>query len=216
MLSAREAYRLWAPTYTGENAVCMLENQLVEAMTPSLAGKSLLDAGCGIGLRLHGCGAALGIGVDASPEMLAAGGLDTTAAADVRALPFRASSFDLVWCRLMLGYLADLESAYAELARVCKVGGHLLTTDFHADATTAGHKQTFRDTEGALHEISHHVYPPAAHTAAAAEAGLSLVEKREGTVGSAIRPFYEQTRHLAMYERDEGLRIVAAFLFEKE
>jgi malonyl-CoA O-methyltransferase len=216
MLSAHEAYRLWAPTYTGENAVCVLEDQLVAAMTPSLAGKALLDAGCGVGLRSKGCGAAFAVGVDASPEMLLAGGLDMTAAADVRALPFRSASFDLVWCRLMLGYLADLHAAYAELARVCRFGGHLLATDFHADATTAGHKQTFRDAQGALHEISHYVYPLAAHIAAATEAGLSLIEEREGTVGPAIKHFYEKTGHLGMYERDEGLRIVAACLFERE
>jgi hypothetical protein len=79
----------------------------------------------------------------------------------------------------------------------------------------AGHKQTFRDTQGVLHEIIHYVYPLAAHAAAAAEAGLSLVEKCDGAIGPAIRPFYEKTGHLAMYERDKGLSIVVAFLFEK-
>lgn len=214
-LTAGEAYRLWAPTYSGENAVCILENQIVTAMTPSQAGKNLLDAGCGVGLRLKGCGDAFAVGVDASPEMCAASGQEKVAAAKVEALPFVSSFFDVVWCRLVLGYLPDPLPGYAELARVCRPGGHLLVTDFHADATRAGHKQTFRDVQGALHEITHHAYDPAAHIAAGAAVGLSLSEARDGAVGPAIRPFYERTGHMTMYERDKELRIVAAFLFKK-
>ncbi len=214
-LSPRQAYRLWAPTYNGDNAVCVLEDHIANAMTPPLAGKRLLDAGCGVGLRLKGCGAASAVGVDASPEMVAASGMANVAVADVRALPFATGSFDLVWCRLMLSYLPELLSGYAELARVCSTGGHLLLTDFHADATRAGHRQTFRDTEGGLHEIEHNIHDPVEHIAAAEASGLSLLEMREGAVGPSIRALYEQKERLDIYERDKGLRIVAAFLFTK-
>ena len=214
-LSPRQAYRLWAPTYSGDNAVCVLEDRIASAMTPPTAGKRLLDAGCGVGLRLKGCGAALAVGIDASPEMVAASGMENVTVADVQALPFAAGSFDLVWCRLMLSYLPELRSGYAELARVCRSGGHLLLTDFHADATRAGHRQTFRDTEGRLHEINHNAHDPIEHIAAAEASGLSLLEMQEGAVGPSIRALYEQKRRLDIYERDKGLRIVVAFLFTK-
>ena len=216
VLTPRQAYRLWAPAYRGENALCVLEEQLVSALTPSPHGKRLLDVGCGVGLRLKDCGAAFAVGVDASPEMLTASGLANVAAADVRALPFASAMFDLVWCRLMLGYLPDLRPGYAELARACRKGGLVMVSDFHVDASRAGHRQTFRDTEGVLHEIAHHIHDVAAHRDAAAAAGLSLVFRHDGTVGPAIRPLYEKTGRLDMYDRDLDLPIVVLLLFEKD
>ena len=124
--------------------------------------------------------------------------------------------FDLVWCRLMLSYLPDLRPGYAELARVCRTGGDVMVSDFHADATHAGHRQTFRDSNGALHEIVHHAHDAQMHVAAAAAAGLSLTLQHDGVVGPAIQPFYEKAGRLDMYARDEGLGIVALFLFSKD
>jgi malonyl-CoA O-methyltransferase len=216
VLTPRQAYRLWAPAYRGENAVCVLEDQLVSALTPSPRGKRLLDVGCGVGLRLKNCGAAFAVGVDASPEMLAASGLANVAAADVRALPFAPAMFDLIWCRLMLGYLPDLRPGYAELARVCRKGGLTMVSDFHPEASRAGHRQTFRDAQGVLHEIAHNAHAIEVHVDAAAAAGLSLVLSHDGTVGPAIRPLYEKTGRLDMYDRDLDLPIVALFLFEKD
>lgn len=214
-LTPRQAYRLWAPHYRGDNAVCVLEDQLVSSLTPSPQGRRLLDVGCGTGLRLKDCGAAYAFGVDASPEMLSAGGLANVATADVRALPFPPGHFDLIWCRLMLSYLPDLTPAYAELARVCCDGGQVMVSDFHAAAITAGHRQTFRDAEGALHEIVQYHHNAASHEAAAAAAGLTVSLAHNGVVGPAIRPIYEQVKRLDMYARDEGLAIVALFLFQK-
>jgi SAM-dependent methyltransferase len=215
VLTPRQAYRLWASRYRGDNAVCVLEDQLVSSLMPSPQGRRLLDVGCGTGLRLKDCGAAYAFGVDASPEMLSAGGLANVATADVRALPFPPDHFDLIWCRLMLSYLPDLTPAYAELARVCCDGGQVMVSDFHADAITAGHRQTFRDSDGALHEIIQYHHHAAAHEAAAAAAGLTMTLAHSGIVGPAIRPVYEQANRLDMYARDQGLAIVALFLFQK-
>jgi SAM-dependent methyltransferase len=215
-LTPRQAYRLWAPSYRSDNALCVLEDQLVTALTPSPRGRRLLDVGCGTGVRLKNCGAAFAFGVDASPEMVLASGLANVATADVRALPFRPGQFDLIWCRLMLSYLPDLKPAYAELARVCRHGGQVMVSDFHIAAIKAGHRQTFRDCAGALHEILQHPHDAGAHQAAAAAAGLSLIFAHDGVVGPAIRPVYEQSGRLDMYARDEGLAVVALFLFEKD
>ena len=214
-LTPRHAYRLWAPHYRGDNALCVLEDQLVSSLMPSPQGRRLLDVGCGTGLRLKDCGAVYAFGVDASPEMLLAGGLANVTTADVRALPFPPNHFDLIWCRLMLSYLPDLKPAYAELARVCCNGGQVMVSDFHASAIQAGHRQTFRDKEGALHEIIQYHHDAAAHEAAAAAAGLTMTLAHDGVVGLAVRPVYEQANRLDMYARDEGLAIVALFLFQK-
>lgn len=73
VLDVRQAYRLWAPTYS-ENVITFLDEELAAALSPPLTGKRLLDAGCGTGRRLARDEAALAVGVDVSSEMLAAGG----------------------------------------------------------------------------------------------------------------------------------------------
>ncbi|HEX6908925.1 MAG TPA: class I SAM-dependent methyltransferase, partial [Longimicrobium sp.] len=145
-LAPREAYRLWAPVYEGETAVSFVDDRLVGALTPPLRGRRLLDAGCGTGRRLRDAGdAALVAGADLTPEMLACGrradgpAPALLAAADVRALPFAARAFDVVWCRLVVGHLPTLHQAYGELARVCRPGGTVIVTDFHPEAARAGH-----------------------------------------------------------------------------
>jgi malonyl-CoA O-methyltransferase len=213
LLSAREAYRLWAPTY-GENAVTFLENQLVTALGPSVAGRHLLDVGCGTGMRSGAADAAFVVGLDLSADMLARA-TGPRAVADVRALPMAKAAFDIVWCRLMIGYVRDLSAAYAELARVCRPRGAVVVTDFHPDAAAAGHRQTVRDPDGVRHEIEHYVHTPAAHLAAATRAGLRLARHQHGAVGPAVESFYVDADRLDLYHEHMGLRIVLALAWTR-
>ena len=214
-LHPREAYRLWAPSYADETVISALDEELAQALSPSPKHLRLLDAGCGIGRRLTGCGAVAAVGIDASPEMLAAGGVAGVAAADVRALPFAGKTFDLIWCRLVLGHLARPASAYRELARVCRPDGKLLVSDFHADALAAGHSRTFRDSAGTLHAVDHHVHDADAHIRLAAEAGFILAGRRDGRIGPSVEPFYTKAGRSDRYRRDLGLAVVSAFLFQR-
>jgi malonyl-CoA O-methyltransferase len=96
--------------------------------------------------------------MDLSPDLLAAGGARNVVSGDVRAMPFVSESFDMVWCRLVLGHLPDPLRSYSELARVCMPGGYVFVTDFHPDAVAAGHRRTFTDQTGTVHAIKHHVH----------------------------------------------------------
>lgn len=210
-LDAREGYRLWASSYSDETATSFLDEELARAMLNGLPQVRLLDAGCGIGRRIaHIPGA---VGMDASPEMLAAGGYRNTMKGDVRSMPFAPDSFDMAWCRLVLGHLPDAQPAYRELARVCIPGGHVFVTDFHPDAVAAGHQRTFTDATGTVHEIEHYVHRD--HAALAGNAGLSLIARQDGVVGPSIRHFYARGIGMKAYRRDAGLKLVAAYLFHK-
>ena len=218
VLSPARGYALWAPSYA-ETAVSALESAAVDSLGVSLRGGRVLDAGCGNGRRLANAregGAAVAVGVDLTPEMLAqVKGGALLAAADVRALPIADDAFDVVWCRLVLGHVTELDSAYAELARSCALGGTLVVTDFHPAAAEAGHRRTFRDATGEVHELEHHVHPPGAHYLAAARAGLSLRDRRDCTAGDAVRDYYARAGRLDMYERQLGLPLVLALVFER-
>jgi malonyl-CoA O-methyltransferase len=215
-LAPREAYRLWAPTYATETAISFIDDELARELSPSPGGKRLLDAGCGTGRRLLGTSASFVAGIDVSVEMLRAGQAQRVAAADVRDLPFAAESFDLIWCRLVLGHLQPLQKAYDELARVCASGGELLVSDFHAAAARAGHTRSFRDADGAVHEIEHHVYDCDAHIAAAAHSGFSLSRVQEGMIGPSVEHFYVRAGRHDLYLRDLGLPVVASFCFKRQ
>ena len=222
ILSASDGYRLWAPSYADETAISYLEDELVTAMTPSLTGLRLLDAGCGTGRRLLGAGAASAVGVDLSREMLAAGlgnnirGPDiATMVGDVRALPLPDHAFDVIWCRLVIGHLPDCAPAYAELGRVADAGALVIVTDFHPRAYAAGHRRTFRH-EGAVQEVEHYVHRRQDHLVAARAAGLAPVAERDAAIGPAVRGYYDKAGRSALYAEHAGLPVVLALAFRCE
>jgi malonyl-CoA O-methyltransferase len=214
-LPPREGYRLWAPTYDEETAVSFLEDRLVADLGVPTVGARLVDVGCGTGRRLRDAGAALAVGVDVTPAMLARAPRGPLVAADVVALPFRAAAFDVVWCRLVVGHVDDLAAAYGELARVCRPGGAVVVTDFHPAAAAAGHRRTFRDPAGALRELEHHVHPPEWQADVARAAGLALRARRDGEVGPPVRAYYERAGRRDAYEVQRGLPIVLALAFRR-
>lgn len=222
VLSAREAYRLWAPTYADETAISFLDAELAGDLTPPLEGLRLLDAGCGTGRRLRGTGAALAVGVDLSADMLSAGvGQGSghsdveTLVADVRDLPIPDRAFDVIWCRLVIGHVPEVAPAYGELARVADHGARMVVTDFHPAAWAAGHRRRFR-TGSEVHEIEHYVHDLTAHRAAAEAAGWRLLDVREAAIGPAVLPFYEKAGRKALYAEHLGLPVVLGLLFGRD
>jgi malonyl-CoA O-methyltransferase len=221
VLDPAEAYSLWAPTYDRETAVSLLEDSLVARLTPPLPTRRLLDVGCGTGRRMIRSGAATATGVEPCGEMIAAGALNRIGRPDLAvlqgtasSLPLDESSFDVVWCRLVLGHIAGLAAPYAEMSRVLAFGGTVIVSDFHPDAEALGHRRTFR-SGSQVHEIRNHPHALGDHVAAAEGAGLTLVERAEARVGPPIRHLYAESGRLADYNRDIGLPLVFAIRFER-
>ena len=109
------------------------------ALLPPVAGRDVLDAGCGAGWyaeRLVEAGARV-TGIDASARMVdhARARLGDRAAlrvADLAApLPFSDGSFDLVLSALVLHYLADIVPTMREFRRVLRPEGTLVFSTHH-------------------------------------------------------------------------------------
>lgn len=118
------------------SVVDRLERGLVLDLAGELAGRDLLDLGCGDGsyaldaARRGARVVAVDLDramVDATRARAAQAGLALTArVADAAALPFPAASFDQVWLVTALCFAADPGRAVAEAARVLRPRGVLV------------------------------------------------------------------------------------------
>lgn len=233
VLSVEEGFRRWAPTYD-ETPLSRLELRAFAAVAPPLAGRRLLDAGCGTGRRLlplrGGADApSLAVGVDLSDAMLEraragigvahvgsgegpGGGADAPRPRFVRGdlgrLPFRGGAFDLVWCRLTLGFLSDLEAPLLEMARVLASGCELVLTDLHPSSQHGGTARSFRDARGDLLAVAHHVHPVPDLVEACARAGLAETARVELEVGPDVRDVFDGETGGRVYEELLGRPVV--------
>jgi|SRR5688572_21803766 len=188
-LSARDGYDRWAPSYDDyDNPLVALELPVVRELLGDVAGLRVADIGCGTGrhaLRMSAAGATV-TGVDFSAGMLAVlRGKATREVAvvehDLRlGIPLPDASFDRVLCCLVLEHMPDLVATFAELARICVPGGHVIVTDLHPEMTRQGIHARFREADGTKHEIVGAHRPISAYVAAGVRAGLLLdrIEER--------------------------------------
>jgi SAM-dependent methyltransferase len=136
-------YDTFAESYARENESSLFnayyERPAMIDLAGDVAGRSILDAGCGAGplsAALRDRGAQI-TAFDSSREMvaLAQGRLGTDARvllADLAApLPFSTGEFDDVVASLVLHYLEDWSGPLAELHRVLKPGGRLILSVNH-------------------------------------------------------------------------------------
>lgn len=138
---AREAYDAMAGAYArdeGNAYNALYERPAVLAALGAVAGRRVLDAGCGagaLGVELEARGATVA-GLDVSPEMAAiarARGLEA-AVGDLRdPLPFGDGAFDAAVASLVLHYVRDWEPVLAELARVVAGGGPIVLSTHHPE-----------------------------------------------------------------------------------
>ncbi len=107
--------------------------ELLKHHTPlGLRPLAMLDVGCGTGLLLEALRPfGRPVGVDFSTRAMqfcTQRGLDRLVCARVETLPFRSAQFDLLLALDLFEHIDDDRALLAELARVCRPGGHLLIT----------------------------------------------------------------------------------------
>jgi SAM-dependent methyltransferase len=146
-------YDSFAEAYAASNENNLItayyERPAMLALAGDLAGRRILDAGCGSGplfaaLRHRG---AIVTGFDKSAGMLALArrrlgdDADLQEAELARPLPFPDDTFDNVTASLVLHYLEDWGPALAELRRVLKPAGRLIVSVDHPFVTSLMHRE---------------------------------------------------------------------------
>jgi len=152
-------YNSFAEAYSAENETNLVnayyERPAMLALAGEVAGRRILDAGCGAGplsaaLRDRG---AIVSGFDASAGMLELARRRLGDGADLRVadlggpLPYADDTFDDVVASLVLHYLEDWGPALAELRRVLKPGGRLIASVDHPFAIITMHRQAGREAQ---------------------------------------------------------------------
>lgn len=146
-------YDGFAEAYTAENETSLMnayyERPAALALAGDVAGRRILDAGCGSGplfAALRDRGAVVS-GFDQSAAMLDHARKRLGADADLRVadladpLPFPDAAFDDVVASLVLHYLEDWAPTLAELRRVLRPGGRLIASVNHPMMINITHRQ---------------------------------------------------------------------------
>jgi ubiquinone/menaquinone biosynthesis C-methylase UbiE len=145
-----------APSLHNDAALSLL----VDAAAPSSSDRTL-DVACGPGSVVAAFAARVrrAVGVDATGAMLDQGRKLVAAkslqnvefhSADVYKLPFADQSFDIVSCRFAFHHFEEPSRAFAEMVRVCRIGGRIvlcdgLASDDPAKATALNRMERHRD-----------------------------------------------------------------------
>ena len=116
---------------------------------PAQPGMRILDAGCGSGSMARqiakAASGSIVVGIDLRDKYIdyarrraEAEGLRnlTFETGDVRKLPFANASFDIIWTKYLLQWVADPMRAMHEFGRVLKPGGLLISANFDGFAVT--------------------------------------------------------------------------------
>jgi ubiquinone/menaquinone biosynthesis C-methylase UbiE len=198
------AYERWAPRYppTAHNPLMRAEQQAMVAHWPQVAGRRALDLACGTGRYsrlLAETGAAQVVAMDFCAPMLRQVSVATRVCGSMMQLPFAAQAFDVVISGLALGHASNVHLWMAEAARVLKMGGALLYSDFHPEAARVG--------------LPHQRFDLPSQKQAAAAANLTVEVVHEVRVGVELREPFRNSEEF--YRRWAGLPIVLVVRAQK-
>ena len=182
-------YDAWAPSYDDDgNPLTALEEPAARAWYGDVAGRRVVDVGCGTGRHTAAllAAGAMVVGLEPSRGMLARARAKLTGGDVVwirhafpAPLPFLDAQFDLAMLGLVAEHLDDLAEALRELARICAPGGRLILSALHPDRTAAGQRARFIDPATGLRRPLRTIHRRVDdYLDAARDAGWTLIEQR--------------------------------------
>lgn len=222
----RKGYQHWAITYDNfPNLLIEVEEPVVKALLKKIPPGRALDAGCGTGRYskfLDSLGYSV-TGVDLSREMLLKAKTNSRKInfiqGDIIKLPLKNNCMDLVISALVLTHLPDINIALSELARVVRVGGHIIISDIHPWLVVLGGQADFYDKAGQYGYVRNYVHWHSSYIKSFNENGLKIIQCVEPTLTS---------KHLKLAQGDFdlsattvasallGLPIALIWVLEKE
>ena len=183
-IGTQEGYDQWSAFYDqDDNPLIRLDHQEIDPRLVNLAGKQVLDVGCGTGrhaIPLANSGAEV-TGIDFSDGMLSQA-RDKPGASNVAwlcqdlasAWSLGNNTFDLVLSCLVLEHVREVNAFFREMARVCKPEGTVLISAMHPNMFLKGTRAGYKTANGRQHRIDGETHGVGDYITAGLEAGLTL------------------------------------------
>jgi malonyl-CoA O-methyltransferase len=174
-----DAYAAWAPSYPpyAHNALMEVEQASLLALLPPVAGRRVLDAGCGTGryVQLLDALGARVVGIDLSAAMVAHARTlaRPVVRADMTALPLATGSCEIVVSGLAVIDIERLDPVVAEWARVLCHRGVVLFSTLHPAGRDLGWRRTYSAADGPR-SLPAHWHSLRDHQRACRKAGLDI------------------------------------------
>ena len=185
VVPTQAGYDRWAEFYDGEdNPLVSLEERYMGPLAGEVTGLAVADIGCGTGrhaLRWAAAGARV-TAVDFSEAMLQRARVKPGAQAVTfvqhdlaEPFPLESAAFDRVFCCLVLDHIAELESFFRELRRLCRLSGCVIISVMHPAMSLRGVQARFIEPEsGRRISPAGHAHEMSDYLMAAVRAGFAL------------------------------------------
>jgi len=224
-----KAYDLWAETYDDErddsrNPVAVYADLLLAELLErtSLAGRRVLDVGCGTGAQwplLRDRQPASLVGCDISAEMLARlaekhSEAETHLVEGTSLGMIGTSSTDLVLSSLVIGHFADPVANFRAWDRVLRPGGEVILIGFVGLDDEPGSNICFC-REGRVVSIEHYRHSSRDLQAHFDELGWRVRHWTRRHLGEDVRHFFRGCEAQERFERLKGRPIVFGVLLQK-
>jgi ubiquinone/menaquinone biosynthesis C-methylase UbiE len=222
-VSVAEGYARWAASYDQTpNPLLALEERCLLPLLPDLAGKRVLDLGCGTGRwleRLLAAEGALGIGIDLSSAMLRVASEKRAirgrlSRADCLKLPLRDAAFDLAICSFALEHIGEFGELARECWRVLGKTADLYVNELHPAAYGAGWRTGFRDHQGAL-QIETTSHSSSETVKAFNHVGFGLAHALECFLGEPERPLFVRAGKESYFDKARAVPAVLILHFRR-
>ncbi|HYI16778.1 MAG TPA: class I SAM-dependent methyltransferase [Thermomicrobiales bacterium] len=196
--------------------------QLIRTLDPA-PGSRVLDAGCGVGLTTGWFSEKVGesglvVGCDLSGPHLQVARANVVAGeravefvqCDIAAAPFRAGSFDLVWCANTINHLAEPIAGVRRLTETLRPGGRiaLIQSGFLPDMFFAWDERLERAVTGAVRQYYRDKYNLNARDTTAMRGLVGLAQRAGLAQVSSQTVVIERTAPLSDADRDYLLHAV--------
>ncbi len=185
----RKGYQHWAVTYDNSpNLLIEVEEPVIKSLLKKIPPGRVLDAGCGTGRYskfLHSLDYSV-TGIDISKDMLrkarASNKQINFIEGDLKTLPIKDNSMDLAISALVLTHLPDIDIALAELARVVRVGGHIVISDIHPWLVALGGQADFYDKAGQYGYVRNYIHWHSSYIKSFSKNSLKIIQCLEPTL----------------------------------
>jgi malonyl-CoA O-methyltransferase len=182
-LPGDQGYALWASSYDNDpnNRVIIGEEQFIWDIIGPVAGKRILDVGCGTGrhsIPLAEAGADV-VATEPNEALLALakskvknpGSRIEWLTYDMETLPDSIGKFNLVLCCLVLSHVSNIESALLKLSRYVAEEGIIIVSDFHPFNLLIGWRTSFV-AQGKKYMVPNFIHLPSQYFEAFQRAGF--------------------------------------------